>query len=174
MHTGSTRPRRTVARAQSISRPYTSAELDQLTEQLEAIERGERCSSSCNVPQLSQWAQLALQFAELSLVVDAIGERICGSIASASRGRPSRAQVRVLRRLATTDGQLDPTDDDDALWCDPNTMRALRVRRWVEWDGAVWRVTPYGLQALARHDARCRVATRVQLQLLAGGRSDGK
>lgn len=172
MDTRSTRARRTVAPAPL----YTSAELDALAEQLDAIERGElpAARSSCAPSTLSQWAQLALQFAELSLVVDAIGERICGPIASASRGRPSRAQVRVLRRLATTNGQLDPTDDDDALWCDPNTLRALRVRRWVEWDGAVWRVTPYGLQALARHDAQCRAATRVQLTLIAGGRSHGE
>lgn len=167
MDTRSTRSRRTVARAQSISRPYTSAELDELTAQLDAIERDELAHAA-----RPKWAQLALEFAALSLVVDELGQRLCGSIGEPSRERerPSRAQVRTLRRLASTDGTLDPSDDDDALWCDSRCIAAMRSRRWVEWDGAVWRITIYGLQALARYDAQERERAHVQLSLIAGGR----
>lgn len=172
MSTRSTARVRTVANARKNSRAvspstvrevalYTSAELDELSAQLDALE---------------PWEQVPL-FAELDRLASALDEvqarlhSITEELRAPWLARPSRAQWRVLARLALVDGHtLDPRDEDDALWCDPVVLRALARRRWVALTiVGLWALTPFGEHAYHRELVRRRQRDSVQLTLIRGG-----
>jgi len=131
-----------------------------------------------NAPNVShsiarEWVQLALTTATIAAVIERHELAITGTAprGPSTHDRPSRAQVRVLRRLVATDGTLDPRHEDDAQWCDPSTLRAMCARRWIVWhdERELWCLTSYGVQTLARHDARASEELAVQLVLVKGG-----
>lgn len=177
MHTRSTTRVRSVANRPDFHTSvalYSSHELDELSAQLEAIERAQldQNSTELDAGTRPSWHQLALDCCALGEQLAAIGEtlaRIEARVSPPWYARPSRAQRRVLVRLVRV-GPLDPRDDDDAGWCDTQVLRAMLRRRWVECDErGHWRVTAYGAQALARVEARERDEQRVQLVLIRGG-----
>lgn len=180
MYTRSTTRVRTVANRSKNSRPvsraqvrevalYTSAELDALTEQLDAIERDEQ-----------RWTQQALfEIEALASTLDdvqarlhTVAESLRASLQAPWLARPSRAQWRVLVRLATVDGQeLDPRDEDDSAWCDGAVLGAMLRRRWIACDALTgrWRLTAYGAHAYKRGVLARAEHDAVQLSLIPGG-----
>lgn len=168
MDTRSTTRVRTVANDASISQVnhhsvalYTPDELDALTEQLDALE---------------PWEQLPL-FAELDALASTLDEvqahlhAITETLRAPWLARPSRAQWRVLARLALVEPHtLDPRDEDDALWFDPVVMRAMARRRWVVLSfTGVWALTAFGTHAYRRELSRRAHRDAVQFTLIQGG-----
>ena len=174
MYTRSTTRVRTVANARKNSRTvsrthvrevalYTSAELDELTAQLDALEPWQ---------QLPLLEELATTLDDVQARLHSIGEQLRASLSAPWLARPSRAQWRVLVRLATVAGhELDPRDEDDSAWCDGAVLGAMLRRRWVSCDALTgrWRLTAYGAHAYRRGVLARAESDAVQLTLIPGG-----